>query len=160
MGANAAQSLLWVASFVGASAGSTSSGIKIVHFIIVIRFATSVVKKLFFQPLAVVSVRLDGKRVGNDALHLAMCYFVFNTLLVLIGAVVFTFVEDLDMLSAVSTMVASLMNIGPGFGAIGPSHSFAFFSDTAKWLICLAMLVGRLELFSAFVLLYPSFWRG
>ena len=76
MGANAAQSLLWVASFVGASAGSTSSGIKIVHFIIVISFATSVVKK------------------------------------------------------------------------------------TAKWLICLALLVGRLELFSAFVLLYPSFWRG
>ncbi len=51
------------------------------------------------------------------------------------------------------------MNIGPGFGDIGPSENYAFFSDTGKWFLSWNMLVGRLEMFSALVIFYPAFWK-
>jgi trk system potassium uptake protein TrkH len=52
------------------------------------------------------------------------------------------------------------MNIGPGFGGVGPSHTFAHISVAGKWFLCFNMLVGRLEMFSALVIFYPSFWRS
>jgi len=51
------------------------------------------------------------------------------------------------------------MNIGPGFGAVGPSENYAFISDAGKWFLSWNMLVGRLEMFSALVIFYPSFWK-
>lgn len=67
--------------------------------------------------------------------------------------------DNLDYSSAMSTIISALMNIGPGFGAVGPSQNFAFISDTGKWFLAWNMLVGRLEMFSALVLFYPSFWK-
>ena len=68
-------------------------------------------------------------------------------------------VDEIDFVTAMSSVIATQMNIGPGFGAIGPTENYAFISDTGKWFLSWNMLVGRLELFSALVLFYPSFWR-
>ena len=59
-----------------------------------------------------------------------------------------------------SAVISALMNIGPGFGLVGPSENFAFLSDASKWFLSWNMLVGRLEMFSALVVFYPSFWRS
>ena len=67
--------------------------------------------------------------------------------------------DDLDIQSALSTVISSLMNIGPGFGAVGPTETYYPLSDFGKWYLSLNMLIGRLEMFSALVLFYPSFWR-
>ncbi len=155
----ASQMLLVVASMVGACAGSTTSGIKVVHFVVLWQYTTATVKKMFFQPLAVISVRLNGERVAPEAIHLAVAYFAVNVALILVGGCLMTALDDLDIGSAMSAVVAALMNIGPGFGEVGPSHTFAPLSGSAKWLLSWLMLVGRLEMFTALVVFYPSFWR-
>jgi trk system potassium uptake protein TrkH len=156
---NAAQMLLYAVCFVGACAGSTTSGIKIVHYTIICKFMVAAIKKIFFQPLAIVSVRLNGSRIDNEVVYLALCYFIVNIFLVLGGGVFMALVDDMDVTTAMSSVIATLMNIGPGFGDVGPSDNFAHISDVGKWFLSLNMLVGRLEMFSALILFYPSFWR-
>ena len=155
----AAQMFLVVVCFIGASAGSTTSGIKIMHYVLIWKFMVSVIRKVFLQPLSVISVRVNQKKVDMMVIYVAICYFIVNIFMVLLGGCVLVLTDDIDFASAMSATVAALMNIGPGFGAVGPSHNFAFFSDTAKWFLSLNMLVGRLEMFSALALLYPTFWR-
>ena len=155
----AAQMAIYAVCFVGACAGSTTSGIKVVHYVIILKFMHSVIKKQFFQPLTVVSVRLNGERVDDGVIHLALCYFIVNIFLVLVGGVFMALVDHMDVTTAMSSVIACLMNIGPGFGDVGPTENFAFISDTGKWFLSWTMLVGRLEMFSALVFFYPSFWK-
>ena len=68
-------------------------------------------------------------------------------------------VDSMNFPNAIGTVIATLMNIGPGFGDIGPINNFADISDIGKWFLSINMLIGRLEMFSALVLFYPSFWR-
>mgnify|MGYP002635529143 CR=1 FL=1 len=157
---NGAQMLLYIACFVGACAGSTTSGIKVVHYVILGKFMVGAVRKIFFQPLAVISVRLNKERIETSAVHLAICYFVVNIFLVLGGGVVMSLLDDMDVMSAMSSVIASLMNIGPGFGEVGPSQNWSGISDAGKVFLTWNMLVGRLEMFTALVLFYPSFWRS
>ena len=67
--------------------------------------------------------------------------------------------DNMGYVTAMSSVIATLMNIGPGFGAIGPSENYALVSDAGKWFLSWNMMVGRLEMFSALVILYPSFWK-
>jgi hypothetical protein len=130
-----AQLLLFAVCFIGACAGSTTSGIKTIHYVLICKFGVAAIKKIFFQPLSVLSVRVNGRRVDDLTIYLAVCYFIVNIFMVLAGGVLLTFLDDLDYLSAMSAMISALMNIGPGFGAIGPSENFAFFSDASKWFL-------------------------
>ncbi len=155
----AAQMWLFAVCFVGACAGSTTSGIKIIHYVIIWKFGVAVIKKIFFQPLAVVSVRIDERRLELPLIHLAVCYFIVNIFLVLGGGCVMTLIDDVDAMTAMSAVVATLMNVGPGWGDVGPTDNFAHFNDLSKWFLSWNMLVGRLEMFSALVVFYPSFWR-
>jgi len=82
-----------------------------------------------------------------------------NIFLILGGGCFMTLVDPMDITTAMSSVIAALMNIGPGFGGVGPSQNFAFISDVGKWFLSWNMLVGRLEMFSALVIFYPSFWQ-
>ena len=70
-----------------------------------------------------------------------------------------TLVDQMDFQTAISSVIAALFNIGPGFGEVGPADNFAHISPFGKWFLAFNMLVGRLEMFSALVIFYPSFWR-
>ncbi len=155
-----AQMFLYAVCFVGACAGSTTSGIKVVHYVLIWKFMVAAIRKIFFQPLALVSVRLNGQRIDNMIVYLALCYFIANIFLVLVGGMFMSVVEGMDVTTAMSSVIATLMNIGPGFGDVGPSKNFAHISSFGKWFLSFLMLVGRLEMFSALVLFYPSFWRN
>ena len=155
----AAQMFLYAVCFVGACAGSTTSGIKIVHYVIIIKFMVVAIKKIFLQPLAVDSVRINGLPMDQSVINLALCYFIVNIFLVLGGGCVMVLTDDMDFVTAMSSVIATLMNIGPGFGGVGPSKNYAHISDAGKWFLSWLMLVGRLEMFSALVIFYPSFWR-
>jgi len=155
----AAQMFLFVVCFIGACAGSTTSGIKVVHYILICKFMVTTIKKLFFQPLAVKAVKMNQSPVPLPLIHLAICYFIVNIFLVLGGGCFMVLTDDMDYLTAMSSVIATLMNIGPGFGMVGPSENYAFISDTGKWFLSYNMLVGRLEMFSALVVFYPSFWK-
>lgn len=154
-----AQMFLMVVCFIGACAGSTTSGIKVVHYVIIVKYMYATVKRIFLQPMSVSTIRLNGRPVEATIIDLAVCYFIINAFLVLFGGCVMMLTDDIDYITAISSIVATLMNIGPGFGDIGPSENFAFFSDTGKWFLSWNMLVGRLEMFSALVIFYPAFWR-
>ncbi|MBU0971845.1 MAG: TrkH family potassium uptake protein, partial [Proteobacteria bacterium] len=154
-----AQMFLYVVCFIGACAGSTTSGIKIVHYVLIIKFGVAIIKQIFFRPMAVVSVHLNQRPVDSQIIHLAVFYFIVNIFLILGGGCVMTLVDPMDIATAMSSVIAALMNIGPGFGQVGPSRNFAFISDAGKWFLSWNMLVGRLEMFSALVIFYPSFWK-
>ena len=155
----AAQMLLYAVCFVGACAGSTTSGIKVVHYVILVKYLYGTIRRIMLQPMAVSTVRLNGRAIESSAVELAICYFVVNIFLVLAGGCFMTFVDDLDYVSAMSSVISALMNIGPGFGSVGPSHNFAPLSDAGKWFLAWNMLVGRLEMFSALVVFFPAFWK-
>ena len=155
----AAQMFLFAACFIGACAGSTTSGIKVVHYVLICKYMYASVRKIFLQPLAVTSIRLNRRPVDATIVDLAICYFIVNIFLVLIGGCFMVLSDHMDYLTAMSSVISALMNIGPGFGAVGPSENYAFISGAGKWFLSWNMLVGRLEMFSALVVFYPSFWK-
>ncbi len=155
----AALMFLYVVCFIGACAGSTTSGIKVVHYVLILKYMYAAIKKIYIQPMSVMSIRLNGRPVDRIIVDLAICYFIVNIFLIFVGSCFMSYVDDLDYTTAMSVIIATLMNIGPGFGEIGPSDNYAFFSDIGKWYLSWNMLVGRLEMFSALVLLFPAFWK-
>ena len=156
---HSAQMFLYAVCFIGACAGSTTSGIKVVHYVLIWKFMVASIKKIFFQPLAVTSIRLNRRPVDPAIVNLALCYFIVNIFLVLGGGCFMVLVDRMDYTTAMSAVIATLMNIGPGFGDVGPSENYAQISAVGKWFLSWLMLVGRLEMFSALVVFYPSFWR-
>ncbi|PID74551.1 MAG: potassium transporter [Desulfobacterales bacterium] len=155
----ATQMFLFVVCFIGACAGSTTSGIKVVHYVVILKYMYASIKRIFLQPMSVTTLRINNRPVDASIIDLSVCYFIVNILLVLVGGCVIILLEDTDYSSAISAIIATLMNIGPGFGDVGPSHNYNFFSDTSKWFLSWNMLVGRLEMFSALVIFFPAFWK-
>jgi trk system potassium uptake protein TrkH len=78
---------------------------------------------------------------------------------VLGGGCFMVLADDMDYFTGMSSVIATLMNIGPGFGDVGPSENYAQISAAGKWFLSWNMLVGRLEMFSALVIFLPSFWK-
>jgi trk system potassium uptake protein TrkH len=150
---------LFAVCFIGACAGSTTSGIKVVHYVLICKYMYTSIKKIFLQPMAVIPIRLNRHPVDASIVTIAICYFIVNIFLVLVGGCFMVLTDDMDYLSAMSCVIATLMNIGPGFGAVGPTQTYAPISDVGKWFLSWNMLVGRLEMFSALVIFYPSFWK-
>ena len=155
----AAQMFLYLVCFIGACAGSTTSGIKIVHFVIIWKYTVTTIKKMFFQPRTILPIHLNQRAIDPFAVNLTVCYFIANVFLVLGGGCVMVLVDSMDLQTGMSSVISALMNIGPGFGEVGPSENFAEISAHGKWGLAWLMLVGRLEMFSALVLLFPSFWK-
>ena len=151
--------LLYIVCFIGACAGSTTSGIKIVHFVIIWKYMVTSVKKMFFQPRTILPIHLNHRAIDSFAINLSICYFIANIFLLFVGAAVMVLVDSMDYQTAMSSVISALMNIGPGFGEVGPSDNFSQISALGKWFLAWLMLVGRLEMFSALVLLFPSFWK-
>ena len=144
---------------IGACAGSTTSGIKIVHYAIIWKYVVLNIKKIFFDHHAIAPIRLNHKSVEPYAVNMTLCFFTANMFLIFIGACILVLLDRLDFHSSISMVIATLMNIGPGFDVSGPTGNYAHLSDPAKWFLAFMMLVGRLEMFSVFVILAPSFWR-
>ena len=155
----AAQMFLYAVCFIGACAGSTTSGIKIVHYVLICKFGVAAIKRIFFKPMSVIAVQLNQRPVDPQIIYLSVCYFIVNIFMVLAGGCFMTLTDEMDITTAMSSVIATLMNIGPGFGGVGPSRNYAFISDAGKWFLSWNMLVGRLEMFSALVIFYPSFWK-
>lgn len=127
-----AQMFLYVVCFVGACAGSTTSGIKVIHFVLICKFMVLAIKRIFLQPLTVQAIKINRQPVDSAIVDLAICYFIVNIFMVFAGGCFMVLVDDMDYLTGMSSVIATLMNIGPGFGAVGPSENYAFISDTGK----------------------------
>jgi trk system potassium uptake protein len=143
---------------VGGCTGSTAGGIKIFRFAVLYAAMRAQIVQLW-QPHAVVMPTFGGRRVSDAVMMSVMAFFslfalCFSVLAVLLGLC------GLDFVTAMSGSITALANVGPGLGPIiGPVGNFQSLPDSAKWLLALGMLLGRLELFTVLVLLAPSFWR-
>jgi trk system potassium uptake protein TrkH len=144
--------------FLGGSAGSTAGGVKVMRHIIMIKNA-GVEFKRNLHPNAILPVRLNGKTVSKKIVFNILGFFILYMLSFILGAVVLASM-GLDLPTAIGGSAASLGNIGPAFGDLGPVNNFDALPSAGKWWCSFLMLIGRLELFTVLILLTPFFWRN
>jgi trk system potassium uptake protein TrkH len=154
-----AVSLLFFLMVVGGCAGSTSCGIKIFRFQVLYAILDVQIKKLL-HPHGVFIPHYNGKPLPSDVPISVMGFFFVFALSFCFLAIALSYL-GLDFLTAMSGAATTIANVGPGLGdIIGPAGSFEPLPNSAKWLMSLAMLLGRLELFTVLVMLSPNFWRA
>jgi trk system potassium uptake protein TrkH len=143
--------------FIGGCAGSTGGGLKVIRIIILYKFMVSeIVKKA--NPGAVTTVKIAGAKVERHVIESVMGLFVL-AICIFIVAVFLISMRDVDLITAVSSVAATLWNIGPGLSKVGAACNYEFMDTFSKLLLAHCMLLGRLELFTIAVLFAPSFWR-
>jgi len=142
---------------IGGCAGSTSCSIKIFRYQVLFAVTAVQVKKLLY-PNGVFIPHYNRKPIPADVPMSVMSFFFLYMLTCALVAIALSF-AGLDYIEAMSGAVTAVSNVGPGLGSIGPNGNFQHLNDLAKWILSFAMLVGRLEIFTALVLLTPQFWK-
>ena len=149
---------IFIIMFIGGCAGSTTGGIKIFRLQLLYRGAKAQIKKLI-QPHGVFVTSFNNKTVGEDTFNSIMFFFFMYILIFILSAVLLSF-YNIDFLTALSASASAISNVGPGIGAIiGPNGNYSSIPDSAKWILSITMLIGRLELFTFLVLLSLNFWK-
>ncbi|TVQ37527.1 MAG: TrkH family potassium uptake protein [Spirochaetaceae bacterium] len=154
----AAQVVLFTLMFFGGCAGSTGGGIKIVRIVTLAKQAVHEMKYLL-HPRGVFQITFGGQPVRKNVLY-AISGFVFLYLILLLLTSLVVASGGFGIITSFTTALATLGNIGPGFGRIGPSENYAFFQDYIKWYLSFIMMTGRLEVFTILVIFTPAFWRN
>jgi trk/ktr system potassium uptake protein len=147
--------LLLFSSFVGACAGSTGGGIKVIRIVLLFKQGMREIKRLI-HPNAIFIIKIGNKPISERIIEAVWGFFatyiaVFAILLLALMA------TELDQVTAFSALAACMNNLGPGLGKVG--QHYGNINDVAKWILCFAMLLGRLEIFTLLVLFTPTFWR-
>lgn len=149
--------IFFIIMFIGGCAGSTSCGIKIFRFQVLIENVRQHLKRILF-PHGIFPKMYNRKPLADSIVAAVMTFLFLYFLCVAVLAVLLSAV-GLDTLTAFSASATAISNVGPGLGEIiGPAGNFAPLPDAAKWLISAGMLIGRLELLTVLVLLVPRFW--
>ncbi len=151
------KSILVILMFLGACAGSTGGAIKSIRIILLLKQAYRELYKLV-HPQAVTPIKLGNKTIPEEVMRNIMGFF----LLYIFIFVICTFIMSalgLDMISAAASVAATLGNVGPGLGLVGPAQNYAFIPSLGKITLILCMLLGRLEIYTVLILLIPEFWR-
>ena len=154
-----AVSMFFFLMVVGGCAGSTSCGIKIFRFQVLYAVTKIQISKLL-HPNGVFIPHYNGKPMPKDVPSSVMGFFFVYALGFSFLAIALSY-TGLDFITSMSGAVTSISNVGPGMGPIiGPSGNFQALPDSAKWILSLGMLLGRLELFAILVMLSPQFWKA
>jgi len=146
--------LLLFSSFVGGCAGSTGGGIKVIRYVLLIKQGVREIFRLI-HPSAETPIRLGGKTISPRVVEAVWGYFslyVASFILMYLALML----TGLDVTTAFSAVAASINNLGPGLGEVG--LNYASLSDPAKLILCFAMVLGRLEIFTLLVVLSPAYW--
>lgn len=151
------QSILVLLMITGCCAGSTGGGIKLIRFIILLK-AVKVELGKIFHPGSVKAVSINEKKVSNDiVLKTALIFFIYFA--VFFASLLLISIEGKDIVSSATAVIASLSNIGPGLGIVGPTGNYAAFSPFSKVVFSFCMIAGRLEFLPLLVLFTPSVWK-
>jgi trk system potassium uptake protein TrkH len=139
------------------STGSTGGGIKMFRTLLLARQAQREMK-LLVHPSAVIPIRIGGHIVQDRIAYsvLAFIFLYFQTIAVLTFAMLLT---GMDLVTAFTSVVASVNNLGPALGPTGPAGNYQVFTDTQTWIYTVGMILGRLEIFSVLILFTAAFWR-
>jgi trk system potassium uptake protein TrkH len=149
--------LMLMLSGMATSAGSTGAGIKMVRVIILLKQALREMSRIV-HPRAVNPVMLGDTSVPGSTIFAVLAFMLVYGATI-ISLTMLLLLTDLDVITAFTAIVASVNNMGPGLGSVGPAGNFGGLTDFQTWVCTAAMLLGRLEMLSFMVLLTPSFWR-
>jgi trk system potassium uptake protein TrkH len=153
-----AQLVLLQLMILGGMAGSTSGGVKSLRALIGIQAVFSVFNRLGHRTAVGHPVRYAGKRVADEVLAAIWAFLTAYFLLVVVVACVVC-AAGYDIVTALSASLTAIGNVGPGLGEVGPFDNFAHFPSPVKLTLSVAMIAGRLELFTILILFHPDFWR-
>ena len=152
------QFILVTLMFYGGCAGSTGGGIKQVRFLLLIRQSGAEIKRLIF-PHAVLPIRVNDRVVPPEVMTNVLGFFFFFIGIFAVVTCIMTTL-GLDLVSAAAATIATMGNIGPGLGSVGPTDNYAHIHTTGKFVLSFCMLLGRLELYTVLILFSPNFWRS
>ena len=143
--------------FVGACAGSTGGGIKVSRLLILCKSARKELQ-LYLHPNAVKKIKMDEKAIPHEVVR-ATNMFLFVYIMIFVTSLLVISLDNLDMISNFTAITATLNNIGPGLGAVGPTGNFGCYSYISKLVMIFDMLAGRLEVFPLLLLFKRDTWR-
>lgn len=149
--------IFFLLMFVGASAGSTAGGVKIIRHTLLFKNSFLEMKRQL-HPSAVIPVRLNSQAVSRDITYNVLAFVMIYLLIYGVGVFLISF-TGVDFDTALGAVATCLGNIGPGLGSVGPVNNFAHITPFGKWLLAALMLLGRLELFTVLMLFNPNFWK-
>lgn len=138
-------------------AGSTSGGLKMGRFVILVKNLSNEFKKQT-HPRAVIPVRMNGHAISTEVVHRVLA-FVFAYIALIIVSCVVLALDGMAFDETIGAVISAISNIGPGLGAQGPVGNFAEVPDVSKWFLSFLMLTGRLEIFTVLTILVPGFWK-
>ena len=151
--------LFLILMFIGGCAGSTTCGVKIFRIQILYSFVINNLKKIIY-PKGVFILKYDQNPIDNKFIS-SIISFIYLYLIIFFLLAVMLSLTGLDFVTSISGAATSISNVGPGLGStIGPNGDFSSIPNISKWILCLGMILGRLELFAILVLFLPSFWRN
>lgn len=153
----AAQFVIFLLFFIGASSGSTGGGVKVVRWVILFKQLRNEVMKML-HPHGIFTIRLNGKPGRKDVVFSVAAFMACYAIAVFVTTFAGTLC-NLDILTSFTASLSMVGNVGPAFGALGPSFSYAAIPRGLKWIYMFAMLAGRLELYTMFIFLSRDFWR-
>ncbi|HET8866625.1 MAG TPA: potassium transporter TrkG [Gracilimonas sp.] len=148
---------LFLLFFSGGCAGSTGGGIKMVRWMILIRNTGREIKQIM-HPKAILPVRIGDQAISQNIQRTVLSFFILYIFIFALGAFIIS-LFGYDIMSSIGASIASIGNIGPGWGEFGPTDNFAHLPYLGKWVLILLMMVGRLEIFTVLILFSPAFWR-
>ena len=153
-----ARIVLLALMFIGACGGSTGGAIKVVRVLTLIKHTRVMMRKAIF-PKAVIPVKLNQKSLPEGIIRDILSFLFLYILVAIVASVVLCFL-GLNLETAISAVAATLGNVGPGLGGVGPSLNYALLPGAAKFILIICMWLGRLELFTVFMIFFPRFWKG
>ncbi len=151
------QFILLLSMFLGASAGSTGGGVKCLRIMVYFKYCY---KELFslIHPHAITSVKIGGKAVPADVMRSVLGFLGLYVGLFVLSSTILAGM-GVDFMTSLSSIAATIGNIGPGFGMVGPTDNFTQIPYLGKWLLIWCMLLGRLEIYTLVIFFVPEFWR-
>lgn len=151
------KSVLLILMFIGGCAGSTGGAIKNIRVLLLMKQAYREFRKLI-HPQAVSPIRLGDKVVSEGVMRNITGFFFLYIFIFVISSFIMT-ILGLDIVSAMASVAATLGNVGPGLGLVGPVQTYTFIPPLGKIVLTLCMLLGRLEIYTVLILVVPEFWK-
>ena len=151
------QHILLIIMFFGAMGGSTSGGMKITRIILLIKYAATETRRML-HARAIIPIRIGDRFISDEVVRNTLGFsLIYLSIFVLTSFVLTAF--NLDLLSAIGASASAIGNVGPAFGAFGPTDNYALLHPIGKWMLTICMLLGRLEIFTIMVLFSRTFWK-
>ena len=154
---NIAVMIIFLAMILGGNTGSTAGGIKSIRHIIFFKNIFFEIKKSL-HPNTISSIFIDNKEIKNHTIRSVFGFLSLFTLTIFI-TMAYLYARGLDEMSSLSTAISMVGNIGPGFGLTGPTENYGFFTWYDKIVLSIAMIIGRLECYTVFIIFSRSFWK-